>query len=320
MKGQIITTVGSKILRKMGPLGLKLQKKAPLIFAVTGGVSIAAGTVLACRATLKLKDTLEDIKEDIDSVKATEPEIDENGNEVSIEPEAKDIFYAYIRAGWKMTKLYGPAAACLAGGCFCLIRSYSILTKTNAALVSAYTVLESEFDKYRERVRQEAGVEKDKHYMYGTGKPQKYHTEVTDNDGTTIVEDGSAKTIEESDYDIMSQYSRIFDECNPNWKGICAYNELFLHSQQNICNNLLGARGWLTLNEVYDMLGYEPVDYGFVVGWVKGGDGNGVVDFNLEPYSCHSKDSYKLSYLLDFNVKSLYHDRRFIRDTYPEVA
>ena len=48
-----------------------------------------------------------------------------------------------------------------------------------------------------------------------------------------------------------SQFARFFDEYNPSWNKTAEYNLLFLRGQQAHANDLLHARGYLFLNEVY---------------------------------------------------------------------
>lgn len=67
--------------------------------------------------------------------------------------------------------------------------------------------------------------------------------------------------------DGISDYAKFFDEYNPNWEKDSEYNLMFLRAQQNYANDLLVKRGYLFLNDVYKMLGFEPTRAGQVVGW-----------------------------------------------------
>jgi uncharacterized protein DUF6353 len=83
------------------------------------------------------------------------------------------------------------------------------------------------------------------------------------------------------------------------------YNWLFLRSQQNWANDMLRARGHLTLNDVHDTLGMKRTAMGAVVGWTysKGNEEN-VVDFGCWHQEGKSfSDAKPGAIMLAFNVQ-----------------
>ena len=129
----------------------------------------------------------------------------------------------------------------------------------------------------------------------------------------TIKEDGNESVnvrVEKPDgvikRDAVSQYSRFFDEGCKMWTKDAEYNMLYLRSMQNYANDLLKARGYVFLNEVYDLLGFPRTKEGQLVGWVyneNGHTGDNFIDFDI--YAERSKDfvnGITNSPLLDFNV------------------
>ena len=70
-----------------------------------------------------------------------------------------------------------------------------------------------------------------------------------------------------------------FDQSNPNWVRNPDHNTFFLRSMQNLCNDLLSARGVLFLNDVLDQLGISRTQAGQLLGWSRA-DGD-FVDFQL---------------------------------------
>lgn len=59
----------------------------------------------------------------------------------------------------------------------------------------------------------------------------------------------------------------IFDRSTPEWTGTYEANEAFVRSVMNFLNNLRLSRGWVSLNDVRNHLGFEQDLSGQVVGW-----------------------------------------------------
>ena len=68
--------------------------------------------------------------------------------------------------------------------------------------------------------------------------------------------------------DNPSEYARYFDETSALWTKSPEFNLNLLKSQQNYMNDRLRAKGYLFLNEAYEMLGMSKIKVGQVVGWI----------------------------------------------------
>jgi hypothetical protein len=106
-----------------------------------------------------------------------------------------------------------------------------------------------------------------------------------------------------------SQYSRFFDESCPGWTNDAEYNLAYLRTQQLHANALLKSRGYLFLNDLYDILGFPRTKVGALVGWVydpSNSDIDNFIDFGIydlrDPNKRKFVNGYKNSILLDFNV------------------
>lgn len=62
-------------------------------------------------------------------------------------------------------------------------------------------------------------------------------------------------------------YSRFFDENNQLWMKANVVNRFTLNNQRKYIYDLLVTRGYLFLNEAYDMLGFSRTKNGQLVGW-----------------------------------------------------
>jgi hypothetical protein len=110
-----------------------------------------------------------------------------------------------------------------------------------------------------------------------------------------------------------SSYARFFDESSPAWTKDAEYNLVFLKQQQEYANDLLKAKGYLYLNEVYEMLGIPRTRAGQVVGWVynkENQSGDNYVDFGI--FTDGNSDfvnGRKRTVLIDPNVDGMIIDK-----------
>ena len=281
-----------------------VQKHSPEILAGVGVVGVVASTVMACKATMKLNNILEESKETRDKIK----EVENNPayeDKYTPEDAKKDLTINYMQTSMKIAKLYAPAVLLGSASLGCLLASNDILRKRNAALSAAYMTVDKGFKEYRQRVAERFGEEVEKEIRYNI-KAEEIETTVVNEDGSEVTIKETVKTM---DPNLYSDYARFFDEFNPNWQNDPEYNLMFLKSQQQYANDLLIARGRLFLNEVYDMLGMERSKAGQVVGWVyneANPSGDNFVDFGI--YDLHKErtrafvNGLEPSILLDFNV------------------
>ena len=293
-----------KMIRMYNNTKNGVQKHSPEILAGVGVVGVVASTVMACKATMKLNDILEESKETRDKIREVEsnPRYEE---QYSHEDAKKDLVINYTQTAMKITKLYAPAVILGSASLGCLLASNDILRKRNAALSAAYMTVDKSFKEYRQRVVDRFGEEVEKEIRYNIKAE-----EVT---STVVAEDGSETTITETvktmDPNLYSDYAKFFDEASPYWQKDPEYNFMFLKSQQQYANDLLKARGRLFLNEVYEMLGIDKTKAGQIVGWVYNPEnpiGDNFVDFGIFDMSKERVrafvNGYEPNILLDFNV------------------
>ena len=294
----------AKLTRTFNRTGLKLQKHSPEILLVAGTVGVVASTVMACKATLKVEEIVDDAKQKIDTIHevAANPAMAEKYSE---EDSKKDLAIVYTQTAVKFIKLYGPAVALGVASLGCMIGSNRILNKRNAALAAAYAAVDKSFKEYRGRVIERFGEKMDKELRYNI-KAQEVEETTTDENGNEVV---TKKTIEVIDPNNYSQYAIIFDDGNEGWDPDPERTKYFLIQQQNWANERLKARGHLFLNEVYDLLGAKRTKAGAQVGWVydeANTFGDNFVDFGIfDTTRSKARDfvnGYEKVIVLDFNV------------------
>ena len=302
----------SSMSRSFHKIGFQLKKHSPEILAVAGTIGVIASGVLACKATLKVNEVLEPAKESIDKIhEATEKGVTEAGEVYSIEDSHKDLTTVYTQTGIKFVKLYGPSVALGVLSITSLLTSNNILRKRNIALAAAYTAVDTSFKNYRSRVVERFGKEIDRELKYNIKKAEIEETVIDENGNEATVK----KTVDTVNRDMYSDYAKFFDDGNLGWEPDPEYNLMYLKTVQNHANDLLRCRGYLFLNDVYDMLGIPRTKAGNIVGWLYdtqyGGDG--FVDFGIyDIYKEGARDfvnGYEKSILLDFNVDGEILDR-----------
>lgn len=295
-------------------LGMKVKKYSPEILVGAGIVGVVASGVMACKATLKVSDVLDDAKDTIDKINKCkeDPKYDEKYSE---EDAKKDLAITYTQTAVKLIKLYGPSVALGTASISCIIASNNILKKRNIAIAAAYAGVDKSFKEYRKRVADRFGDEVERQLRYNI-KAEEIEEKTVNENGEEIIVKKAVNVVNPS-YEI-SDYARFFEQyttdnegnqiTNPCWQSDNEYNLMFLKAQERYANDLLKSRGHIFLNEVYDMLGLPRTKAGQVVGWVYDSEnpvGDNFVDFGLYSDNLSFSDyanGFEPAILLDFNV------------------
>lgn len=298
----------------IGRGGLVLKKYSPEILTAAGVIGTVGSTVLACKATLKVEDILDEAKKKSNLINAVHDGEIEVDAEYTDKDYSKDLLVNRTQTAVKLIKLYGPAISLGALSIAAILGGQHILRKRNVAVMAAYKLCEESFNNYRSRVKEELGEEKDRQFYYGITE-ETVKEKVKSKDGKTKT---VTKKVEKAPDHLYSQYARFFDEANINWDKSPEQNMYFLKMVQNQMNDKLKARGHVFLNEVYDALGFDRSEAGQLVGWVWNKDntameaGDGYIDFGIFDGNNYAKRAFvngdERSILLDFNIDGMIYD------------
>lgn len=304
MKKDIMQNVS----RTFHKFGFKVKKHSPEILIVAGTVGVVTSAVVACKATLKVKDVLDEAKSNINDIHDCVADVEAGvipANKYTVEDSKKDLTIVYVQTGVKLAKLYAPAVTLGVLSLTAIIKSNDILRKRNVALAAAYTVVDKSFKEYRSRVVKRFGKELDRELRYNI-KATEVEEKVINAEGN---EETVKKTVNIIDPNAHSDYSKFFYEGNLGWDKDPDQRLCFLKCQQATANNMLRERGHLFLNEVYDLLGINRTREGAVVGWIydeKNPIGDNFVDFGFcDPNNPQVMEFYNgtnQGIMLDFNV------------------
>ena len=285
-------------------VGFQLRKASPDIFMFLGIGGILGGTVLACIATLKAKDQIEESKNDIQAIH----DIYEDPlvlGEYTKEDHDHDVAVTYLKMAGKVFGLYAPAIGVHILSITGVLASRHIMRERNLGLAAAFATVTQGFKDYRDGVTAKYGKDVDDQI--------RNHTETQIVEETILDENGKPKKVKKkvdvSSIKNGSSYSKFFTEGCNGWIDDPEYNLTFLLMQQDQATRKLRAEGFLFLNDVYDMLGIPKTREGQIVGWLytKGNPaGDNYVDFGVYRTNRYnnidSVNGLESTFILNFNV------------------
>ena len=207
------TDIMNSVSRSLHQVSFKLKKHSPEILIVTGVVGIIASTVMACKATTKVNDIVDETKETIDTIHDSVGKglHTSDGEEYTQEVANKDLAIVYVQTGLKFVKLYGPSVALGIASIGCIVGSNHILRKRNVALAAALTAMETSFKDYRGRLIDRFGKDLDRELRFGIKAKEVEEKTVDENGKETTV----TKTVEVVEPNaVHSKYSVVFCEGN----------------------------------------------------------------------------------------------------------
>lgn len=303
----------NRVTRSAHKVAFKFKKHSPEILVVGGVIGVVSAGAMACKATLKVNEVTDEAKENLEKIHvATEKGVTESGAVYTAEDGKKDTTIVYAQTGVKLAKLYAPAAIVGGISIVAILAGHNITRKRNVALAAAYTAVDKGFKEYRGRVIERFGEELDRELKYNI-KAKEVEEIVVNEDGTESVVKSTVNVIDtDGGY---SPYAKCFDCGCIGWTKDPEYNLMFLKNQERYATDALKSKGFLTLNEVYDMLGIPRTKMGMVVGWIydeKHPVGDNYVDFGIfdihKPANRDFVNGYERSIWLDFNVDGNIHE------------
>ena len=305
MKQEII----NKSTRLLSSTKYQIKKHSPEILMIAGITGTIVGTVLACKATTKVSEIMEEKNKLVEDVHTC---LNDKEIEYTEEDSKKDLTIIYAQTGVKLFKLYTPAIGVMVLSFASIIAGHKVLKKRNIAIAAAYAAIDKGFKQYRKNVIEEFGESVDQQMRFGLKSKE---VKKKDKDGKTVKETEYYIDPDSNPLDNISEYARFFDATSNNFEKDPEYNMMFLRRQQDYANEMLKSRGHLFLNEVYDLLDIPRSRAGQVVGWVYDKDGNtkgdNYVDFGLYRNDQGTRrfiNGLEYNILLDFNVDGVIYD------------
>lgn len=195
------------------------NKNASTILTCIGGAGVIATSIAAVRATPKVIKILDEAEQ-------------EKGESLTKLEIIKMAGPAYI-----------PSVLIGVGTLTCIFGANIMNKRNQAALVSAYTLLDSSFKNYKQKVKE----------VYGDDSELLIRTKLAEDDYNN-------DEFDEYDDDkelFYDEYSRRYFR---------ASNETILGAEYAM-NKILAEDCYASLNELYELFELAPVDYGTHIGW-----------------------------------------------------
>lgn len=252
----------------------KLKKASPTIMIVGAAIGGVTAAVLACKATIKAQDILNEHNTAVKTIHTTKEQIEQGviqldeGESYTEKDFKNDITTTYVQTGLKLAKVYAPAVTLGAVSLGCMFGSHHIMSKRNASLTAAYIALDKAFAEYKSRVSDRFGSR--------VQEELEHNIKAVELESKSTNEQGVEETIKEYKDIAMqhtSPYTCIFDETVDTWQPDNMMNRTYLFLMEQSANKRLRTQGHLFLNDVLASLGTHggvtlKTPEGQIVGWI----------------------------------------------------
>lgn len=256
-----------KLKQLAGKVVLWTKKNSPEILLGVNVTSSIAAVGFAIKATPKAAYVVQDHKEKIGLIHQLKDggekfnETTGTYEEYTPEQVRKDLLKVYGKTAWELTKLYAPSGICLTSSIVAAFGEHKIMATRNAALATSLELLKTQFDKYRERVKEAVGEDKEKD-IYENNKEKTG----TDAEGKEIKE-----KVSEGNH---NPFEFWFDESCREWNPNTSDNVIWLLQKQEWFNNKFIRNGFVFLDDVLmtigiteDIIGKERMKMAHFYGW-----------------------------------------------------
>ena len=252
----------------------KLKKASPTIMIVGAAIGGVTAAVLACKATIKAQDILNEHNTAVKTIHTTKEQIEQGviqldeGESYTEKDFKNDITTTYVQTGLKLAKVYAPAVTLGAVSLGCMFGSHHIMSKRNASLTAAYIALDKAFEEYKSRVSDRFGSRVQEELEHNI-KAVELESKSTNEQ---VVEE-TIKEYKDIAMQHTSPYTCIFDETVDTWQPDNMMNRTYLFLMEQSANKRLRTQGHLFLNDVLASLGTHggvtlKTPEGQIVGWI----------------------------------------------------
>lgn len=253
-----------KIIQGLNKVAKGISKNSPLILTVTGVVGIGATAVLAYKSRSRVEAIIEEVEEtrkdedrineliDLQDRLTDEEETELTYLQENYVPVSKAVVVRDIAGAVALPVVTGVASLA------CVTLSWYIMNNRLLTVSGALATATAEHVYYKRKVADRFGEEVERELSTPVHKVEAEYTD----------EKGKKKTGEVNVKDTLeSLEGRWFDESMEYTADDFSYNKAFVESVAEKLGVQFMNRGSLTLNQVYDALGFPRSRAGALMGW-----------------------------------------------------
>lgn len=218
-------------MKQRKPVGW-LRRSSPTILICVSVIGMIGTAVLAAKAAPKAKQLLEEAEK-------------EKGEELTKLEAVKVAGPVYI-----------PAVATGVLTTVCMFSANSFSRKTQAAITSAYALLDQTYRRYQGKVKELFGEEAHKQVI----------GEIVKEDAEDVYIQATGFTNSSLDFGVENEVVRRFYDAYSG-RAFDSTIEKVLQAEYHLNRNYAGGGGCECVNRFYEFLGLSPIDGGDRIGW-----------------------------------------------------
>lgn len=253
-----------KFIQGLNKVAKGFSKNSPLILTVTGVIGIGATAVLAYKSRSRVEAIIEEVEEtrkdeerineliDLQDRLTDEEETELSYLQENYVPVSKAVVIRDLAGAVALPVVTGVASLA------CVTLSWYIMNNRLLTVSGALATATAEHVYYKRKVADRFGEEVERELSTPVHKVEAEYTD----------EKGKKKTGEVNVKDTLeSLEGRWFDESMEYTADDFSYNKAFVESVAEKLGVQFMNRGSLTLNQVYDALGFPRSRAGALMGW-----------------------------------------------------
>ena len=242
-------------------VGNFIQKNSPYILTGLGCAGVVSTAVMTGKAAVKAHDKIKDIDQDMR----------DEGCSDGLELKEK------VKLTWK---LFIPPTLMGATSIACIVGAQTVNSRRHAALASLYTLTEQTLKDYRENVKE----------LVGKNKEEKAYDKVQQD---RLLSDPPKK---DTQIILTEKGNSLFKD---SFSGRFFRSDIeALRRVENELNHLIVNQMWVPVNDLYSVIGLDPIKLGDDIGW----DPDQLIEFKFIP-TIYNKDSEDVCIILDYEIR-----------------
>lgn len=244
-------------------VGNFVQKNSPYILTGLGCAGVVSTAVMAGKAAVKAHDRIKQEREELEEKYECE----------TIDPD----FKTKAKLTWKY---FVPPVVMGTVSIACICGAQTVSSRRHAALASLYTLSEQTLKDYRENVKE----------IVGKNKEEKAYDKVQQD---RLLADPPRK---DSQIILTEKGNTLFKD---SFSGRFFKSDIeALRKVENELNHLINNQLWVPINDLYSVIGLEPIKLGEDIGW----DPDQLIEFKFIP-TIYNKDSEDVCIILDYEIR-----------------